>query len=114
MDTSILDAQDLFKIKILESEVDKLQKENLKLRTILQESGIEPDVSEISDAEIIAIRELAKLKVFTETRELSVDEISIYDKLVKNLRLLQGKDDRVKKTNSVEKMSLEDLARSLE
>ena len=46
--------------------------------------------SPVSDEEIIALKQLERLKEASQIRNLSLEEIKMYDLLVKNKRLAQG------------------------
>lgn len=69
----------------------------------------EPIAINISDEELIADIQLNKLKVDAKTRKLTLEEIKIFDLLVKNKRLARGdatdipgtpKDDKIKNKDS--------------
>jgi hypothetical protein len=55
-------------------------------------SSYSPIANEVTDEEMIALKQLERLKEAAQIRPLSLEEVRIYDLLVKNKRLAQGKE----------------------
>jgi hypothetical protein len=55
-------------------------------------SSYSPIINEVTDEEMIALKQLERLKEAAQIRPLSLEEVRIYDLLVKNKRLAQGKE----------------------
>jgi hypothetical protein len=55
-------------------------------------SSYSPVFNEVTDEEMIALKQLERLKEAAQIRPLSLEEVRIYDLLVKNKRLAQGKE----------------------
>lgn len=113
MTDQVIEATHEFQLKILNDELDKLKHENIKLKLLLNEAGIETDTSAISDSEAICIINIQRLKDISQERNLSKDETDIFDKLHKNLKICQGGETRVKKKDTTKEMSSEELAKML-
>ncbi len=72
----------------------KQRDEQIKhLEEMLQSVNIpvySPVINEVTDEEMIALKQLERLKEAAQIRPLSLEEVRIYDLLVKNKRLAQG------------------------
>lgn len=112
-DNNILEIEHQLEIKIMKDELDKYKNENIKLRLLLEEAGIESDTAGISDVEAICVRQLQRLKEYSEVRDLTKDETDIFDKLHKNLKIVRGKESRIKHKDVTKGKSSEELAKLL-
>lgn len=105
----ILSMEKELELKIMRDELDKFKNENIKLRLLLDEAGIESDTSGISDVEAICVRQLARLKEYSEEGDLTKDQTDIFDKLHKNLKIARGKESRVKRKDITAGLSSAEL-----
>lgn len=79
--------QDLKKqLKEKDSKIEHLE---LMLKSIANPTYM-PILPEVTDEEMIALKQLERLKEAAQIRPLSLEEVRIYDLLVKNKRLAQG------------------------
>lgn len=81
--------------QVLDLKKDLQEKDNKikHLEQIIQALNIptySPVLPEITDEEMIALKQLERLKEAAQIRPLSLEEVRIYDLLVKNKRLAQG------------------------
>ena len=109
---NVLDMESQFKEKMLLDEIDRLKNEITKFRIKLKDSGIEDDVSDISDEEVIIITQISRLKEVALDRELDTDEVKRFDILHKNLKLIHS-GKTVKKLDRLQGLSSEDLIKEL-
>lgn len=107
------------------SYVDQLTSENEKMRLhikdveaelahakmLLDRLDIANIVKPISDEEEIASIQLQKIKLLSRERALSLEEIKMYDLLVKNLKLAKGEVTDIQGHKSLSKTSKPDLIR---
>ena len=91
---------------ILNEQIDELKRENVKLKKVLWQYGIEEE-GEVSDEEYICLVQLERLREMSERADLSEQEVRIFDILNKNLRMIRGGVE--KKTPKGKKMSKGDL-----
>ena len=112
MDSNIIDMEKQFELKILEDEIERLENENTKLRILLKEAGMDDDVGSVSDEEAICISQINRLKKYSDTRDLSNDEIKNLDLLNKNLRMIRGNLKRGKKSK-LKEMTNQELKNQL-
>jgi hypothetical protein len=111
--TDILESEDRFTIKKLEAVISRKDDEIQKLKFLLKESGFDDNI-DISDEEIIAVKQLQLLKQISDGDDpLSTSDIKNFDILVKNLRLIRGKVKRGK-SNKLDNMSSDTLKELLE
>lgn len=79
----------------LDKALNALNKKDEEIKH-LQEllTGVTPNITtfpqNVTDEEIIALRQLESLKITAMTRDLTLEEIKKFDLLVKNKRLSQG------------------------
>lgn len=106
-------------------ELEDLASENNKLRLLLRDKEAELAhvkllldrldianiVKPISDEEEIASIQLQKIKLLSRERALSLEEIKMYDLLVKNLKLAKGEVTDIQGHKSLSKTSKPDLIR---
>lgn len=79
--------QDLKKqLKEKDSKIEHLE---MMLKSIANPTYM-PILPEVTDEEMIALKQLERLKEAAQIRPLSLEEVRIYDLLVKNKRLAQG------------------------
>lgn len=93
-----------------EQLLDKLQvldQENLELKSILQEYGIEYQGNKKSDTELICLKQLKILQDISRERRLEKDEVMAVDIFHKNL--LISKNIPIKKVQRKEDLSTEEL-----
>lgn len=112
-DADILSIEKELELKIMKDDLDRFKNENIKLRLLLEEAGIESDTSGITDVEAICVRQLARLKEYSEERDLTKDETDIFDKIHKNLKIARGKDSRLKRKDVTKGKTSEELQRLL-
>lgn len=78
-------------IQRLEERLEKKEAEIKHLKELLDASVPEfRPAFQVNDEEVIAIKQLELLKQASQIRPLSLEEVRIYDLLVKNKRLSQG------------------------
>lgn len=95
-----------FEVEVLKKRIEELETENAKFKILLDEFGnIE---QEVSDEEIICVRELSKLKNLSMERSLDIDEISMLEKLMKSLKSVRSESKR-KKPNKLDDVEDDDL-----
>jgi hypothetical protein len=109
---NILDMEEQFKEKMLLDKIEELKSEISKLRIALKEAGVDDDLSDISDEEIICVQQILKLKERSQGAELDTDEIKRFDILHKNLKMIRG-NRTPKKGDKVKGMSNEELLKEL-
>lgn len=109
MNDELIQAELQFQIKALKDEIDKLNKENSKLRIAVRELDDSFDPNEISEVQAICEDQIRRLKEESDKRELTSDEIKNLDSLHKNWKLSKGEDIKVNWERKVEKISDEDL-----
>lgn len=75
--------------KQLKEKDNKIEHLEMMLKSI-SNSTYMPILPEVTDEEMIALKQLERLKDAAQIRPLSLEEVRIYDLLVKNKRLAQG------------------------
>lgn len=108
---NLIDSEKDFEIAALRNEIEKLKNEVTKYRILLNEIDEEANPDLVTDAESICVMEIRKLKVSSDKRELSTDEVKKLDLLHKNLKLARGENVRVGSRSKAGKMSASDLAK---
>ena len=93
-DNNIINAENAFEIQKLKEEIRKLSGEISKYKILLKEFDEDANISGVSDAEIVCVEQLAKLRQYSKQRELTADEIKNLDTLHKNLKLARGESIR--------------------
>jgi hypothetical protein len=109
MDNKVVEAEKEFEIKALKEEMRKLRNELAKYKILLKDVDEDASIDGITDAEVICVNELDKLRKSSAERELSSDEIKNMDILHKNLKLAQGKSSRISGSGKAKKLSAEEL-----
>lgn len=94
----------LLRLKDAESEL-------AHTKLLLDRLDIANIVKPISDEEEIASIQLQKIKLLSRERALSLEEIKMYDLLVKNLKLAKGEVTDIQGHKSLSKTSKPDLIR---
>lgn len=97
---------DSLEIERLKKKVAELEVELAKAHSILRDNDLEEETANISDAEIICVNEIHKLKVASDHGILTLEDVKVLDILHKNLLLARGKPveekkDKKKGTKSV-------------
>lgn len=83
-----------FQLEAFEKKIQELEKENFKLKKILEQYGIVDDTSGFSDIEFICIQQIKFLKERADKCDLTPDEVKNLDTLHKNLRQVKEKLER--------------------
>ena len=110
MDDNIIDAEKDFEIIGLKKRIKELENKLTKYQITLKEIDEDADPNVISDEESICITQIFKLKVMSEERQLSLDEVRQLDILHKNLKLSRGESERFKSKSKAGKKSADELA----
>jgi hypothetical protein len=105
---NIINMEQEFEKKMLEDEIERLKNENTKLRILLKDSGMESDITDVSDQEALCVQEISKLKKLSDDRQLCQEEVKNFDLLNKNLQLIRGNLKRGAKSK-LSKMSNDEL-----
>jgi len=109
---NIIDMEEQFKEKIFLDKIDELKAEVTRLKIALKEAGVDEDVSDITDEEVLCVNQIARLKEMAIERDLDTDEVKRFDMLHKNLKLIRG-NGRSRKADKLKGMSTEDLMKEL-
>lgn len=88
---------DSLEIERLKNKVAELEMELSKARSILRSNDLEEETANISDAEIVCVNEIHKLKVASDHGILTLEDVKVLDILHKNLLLARGKQVEDKK-----------------
>lgn len=93
-------------VERLKKKVAELEIELAKAHSILRDNDLEEETANISDAEIVCVNEIHKLKVASDHGILTLEDVKVLDILHKNLLLARGKPveekkDKKKGTKSV-------------
>lgn len=88
---------DSLEIERLKKKVAELEVELAKAHSILRDNDLEEETANISDAEIICVNEIHKLKVASDHGILTLEDVKVLDLLVKNLLAIRGKPVEEKK-----------------
>ncbi len=88
---------DSLEIERLKKKVAELEMELSKARSILRSNDLEEETANISDAEIVCVNEIHKLKVASDHGILTLEDVKVLDILHKNLLLARGKQVEDKK-----------------
>jgi hypothetical protein len=93
-------------VERLKKKVAELEIELAKAHSILRDNDLEEETANISDAEVICVNEIHKLKVASDHGILTLEDVKVLDLLVKNLLAIRGKPieekkDKKKGTKSV-------------
>lgn len=79
-----------------EKEIYLLKEKNISLEKMLSQSLI----SELTPEEIVCIQQIDRLKVMSNERQLTLEEVKKLDLLVKNLKLIREESTIVLNTRS--------------
>ena len=79
----------------------------------MDEAGVEGNIDMISDEEIICIKQISKLRKYSEDRDLDKEEVQIFDLLHKNLKIARGEEIRIKTKSKTKKLSNSELTNIL-
>ncbi len=85
----------------LRLELKEARQELEHVRMLLNKLDIANIVRPLSDEEEIASIQLQKLKTQSRERQLTLEELKMFDLLVKNLRLAQGEVTEIKGNKSM-------------
>lgn len=111
---SFSNAEKDLQLKLFTEKIEALEKENFKLKKILEQYGIAEDKSSFSDIEYICVKQIEMLKTLADKTELSTDEVKNLDTLHKNLRqvrdTLERKELETKTEDIAELLSIVDGA----
>jgi hypothetical protein len=88
---------DSLEIERLKKKVAELEMELSKARSILRSNDLEEETANISDAEVVCVNEIHKLKVASDHGILTLEDVKVLDILHKNLLLARGKQVEDKK-----------------
>ena len=88
---------DSLEIERLKKKVAELEIELAKAHSILRDNDLEEETANISDAEIVCVNEIHKLKVASDHGILTLEDVKVLDILHKNLLLARGKPVEEKK-----------------
>lgn len=109
---NVLNMEEAFKEKMFLDEIERLKSEITKLKIKLKDAGIDENINDISDEEVLIITQIALLKDSALERELDTDEVKRFDLLHKNLKLINsGKS--VKKRDKLKGLSTNELIKEL-
>ena len=84
-------------VERLKKKVAELEMELAKAHSILRDNDLEEETANISDAEIVCVNEIHKLKVASDYGILTLEDVKVLDILHKNLLLARGKPVEEKK-----------------
>ena len=84
-------------VERLKKKVAELEMELAKAHSILRDNDLEEETANISDAEIVCVNEIHKLKVASDHGILTLEDVKVLDLLVKNLLAIRGKPAEEKK-----------------
>lgn len=107
---NIINAEHDFEVIALKNEIDRLKKEVIKYKILLNEVDSDANPEIVSDTETICVMEINKLKESSLKRQLSTDEVKKLDLLHKNLKLARGEGARVGAKSKAKSMTAEQLA----
>ena len=82
---------DDLEVLALRKKVSELELQLGQYERILKDNDLLDSPPRITDAELICVSEIAKLKILSDKGMFGADEAKILDTLVKNLLLVQGK-----------------------
>ena len=88
---------DSLEIERLKNKIAELEMELSKARSILRSNDLEEETANISDAEIVCVNEIHKLKVASDHGILTLEDVKVLDIWHKNLLLARGKQVEDKK-----------------
>lgn len=100
---------DSLEIERLKKKVVELEIELAKAHSILRDNDLEEETANISDAEIICVNEIHKLKVASDHGILTLEDVKVLDILHKNLLLARGKPVEEKKDKKKGAKSVSEL-----
>ena len=91
----------------LNNKIDILEKENFKLKSLLEDYGISEE-KKISDQEWICIKEIERLKKLSQDIGLEDDQVAMLDTLTKVLQR-EREQVKTKKAHKGKKESVDNL-----
>lgn len=113
----LLDAELLIEIEALRKEIDKLNKENLTLKSVIADNGLESEISNIkiiSPEEQICIDGIRKLAEVFKNGTFDKNDALNFDVLHKNLRLIRGQTVKEPSKKNEKKADIKELLKIVE
>lgn len=95
----------------LRLHIKNIEAELAHAKLLIDRLDIANIIKPLSDEEEIASIQLQKIKLLSRERALSLEEIKMYDLLVKNLKLAKGEVTDIQGHKSLSKTSKPDLIR---
>lgn len=110
-DNDILGVEKEYEIEAMRKRIGDLEKEVVKLETIIRDNDIDlDDIPEMSDEELICRQQIAKLKEISDSGiTFSKEDAQIFDTLVKDLRLILNGGSTSRKAKRKTKAEVKDL-----
>jgi len=91
MSDDILGMEKQFEIDALRKKISELEKEVMKLTSIIRDNELDiDDVLDMSDEEYICLQQIAKLKNQSDEMAFDQEQAKIFDTLVKDLNIIRG------------------------
>jgi len=88
---SIYSELDSLEIKQLKKKIADLEVELAKAQSILKENDLLEKASQVSDEEVVCVNEIHKLRIASDNGILTLEDVKVFDLLVKNLLAIRGK-----------------------
>ena len=114
---NLLDAELLIELQALRNEIDNLNKENLKLKNIIIDHGLEKEIDipkVISPEEQICIDGIRKLAEVFKNGTFDKNDALNFDVLHKNLRLIRGQTVKDTPKKNEKKADIKELLKIVE
>jgi hypothetical protein len=78
-------------VERLKKKVAELEMELAKARSVLKDNDLLEKASQVSDEEVVCVNEIHKLKIASDNGILTLEDVKVFDLLVKNLLAIRGK-----------------------
>lgn len=114
---NLLDAELILELQALRHEIDKLNKENLRLKEIIIDNGLENEISItkiITPEEQICIDGIRKLAEVFKNGTFDKNDALNFDVLHKNLRLIRGQTVKEPSKKNEKKADIKELLKIVE